>query len=103
MKQILSGVAHMHAIGFFHADLHPGNVMVQRNPPKATIRNFGFTDFGRTKDAQKCGVILQMMDEAVGRMGTQAQRLIESLKGGSISAAEALNHAWFQKALSKNK
>ena len=99
MRQILSGVAHLQDPGLFHGDLHGANVMVQSHLQKATILDFGranFGAFGKIKDVQSCGAILQMLGKAAGRMGAQVQRLIDALKSGKITAAQALNHAWFQ-------
>jgi len=98
MKQILSAVAHLHAGGISHGDLHWGNIMLQRNLQKVTIIDFGCSDFGlchQRNDLTYCGLILRSMKNA-GCMGLKVRRLIGLLIGGNVTAAEALSHAFFK-------
>lgn len=99
MRQILSGLAHMHAAGIHHGDLNFGNVMLQRKLEKATIIDLGFSNFGipkQSEDIKFCGKVLALMGKPSERVDEQLQELIDLLNEGKITAEEALAHDWLE-------
>jgi len=101
MRQILSAVAHLHAAGISHGDLHWENVMVQHNVQKVTIIDFGFSNFKFSRqrnDLSCCGMILHSMQTGCC-MGAKVRDLIDFLIGGKGTVEEALNHTWLQDAI----